>query len=125
MFNRRRVKTLLSSNVQSEYKWLSLPFVAHIDFAPRDKKIVGHLTNGLFLVPPKRTRRSASKRVLRPKTDGSRKQGFASMVKDRLFQITSAAGKAAHAMGRAHKWTPDEAIRAGKIGGKATWVKHK
>jgi hypothetical protein len=84
---------------------------------PAIKKIVGHLTNGLFLVPPKHTRRSSSKRnkMLRPKAGGNRRQGFASMNKARLFQITSAAGKAAHAMGRAHKWK--EARRAGRIGG--------
>lgn len=65
-------KRVLSFNAPLRYKWISLPYVAHIDFAARDKKIVRHLTNGLFLVPPKRTRRSASKRnaLLRPSRFG-------------------------------------------------------
>jgi uncharacterized protein len=117
-------KTTFSVNVPSKYRWISLPFVAHIDFAPRDKKIVRHLTNGLLLVPPKRIRRSASKRKTMPAAKTAGNRGFASMDKARLFEITSAAGKAAHRMGRAHKWTPETASRAGKLGAKATWSRH-
>jgi general stress protein YciG len=46
-----------------------------------------------------------------------RGRGFASMDKDRMFRVASAGGKAAHAKGTAHKWTREEARRAGKIGG--------
>jgi hypothetical protein len=47
-----------------------------------------------------------------------RDRGFASMDTDRLLKITSAAGKAAHAMGKAHKWTKEEARKVGAQGGK-------
>lgn len=44
-------------------------------------------------------------------------RGFASMPKDRQLQIASQAGKKAHELGRAHKWTKEEASKAGKISG--------
>lgn len=47
---------------------------------------------------------------------GIKKRGFASLSKDRLSQITSAAGKRAHALGRAHKWNSEQARRAGQTG---------
>ena len=47
------------------------------------------------------------------------KRGFALMSKERLRLVTSAAGKHAHEIGKAHTWTKEEAIKAGKIGGKA------
>lgn len=109
-------KRFLSSNVPSEYKWISLPYVAHIDFAPRDKTIVRHLTNGLFLVPPKRIKH---KRMRRPEAAGNRKQGFASMTPEKRSMIASLGAKAVHASGTAHKWTSEEASRAGTISAEA------
>lgn len=47
------------------------------------------------------------------------KRGFASMSKERLAEITSQGGKAAHVKGTAHRYTPDEARAAGKKGGRA------
>jgi len=47
------------------------------------------------------------------------KRGFASMDEDLQRQIASAGGKAAHASGNAHQWTPEEASAAGKKGGRA------
>ena len=40
------------------------------------------------------------------------------MSKAQLYAVTSAGGKAVHAVGTAHTWTRDEAIKAGSKGGK-------
>ncbi len=45
------------------------------------------------------------------------RQGFASMTPEKKREIASKGGKAAHAQGTAHRWTREEAQRAGKIGG--------
>lgn len=47
------------------------------------------------------------------------KRGFASMHPDRVREICSRGGKAAHACGRAHEWTAEEAQAAGRKGGRA------
>ena len=49
-----------------------------------------------------------------------RGRGFASMDPARVSEIASMGGKAAHAQGVAHEWTPDEARRAGRKGGQAS-----
>ncbi len=49
-----------------------------------------------------------------------RGRGFASMDRDKQRQIASKGGRAAHATGTAHEWTPDEARAAGRKGGIAT-----
>jgi general stress protein YciG len=49
-----------------------------------------------------------------------RGRGFASMDPERVSEIASMGGKAAHAQGVAHEWTPDEARAAGKKGGQAS-----
>jgi general stress protein YciG len=46
-------------------------------------------------------------------------RGFASMEADRQREIASKGGKAAHAQGRAHQFTADEARLAGRRGGEA------
>jgi general stress protein YciG len=43
--------------------------------------------------------------------------GFAAWDPDKRRQVASRGGKAAHAKGTAHKFTPDEAQRAGRKGG--------
>jgi general stress protein YciG len=48
------------------------------------------------------------------------KRGFASMDQDKQRSIASKGGKAAHAKGRAHEWTTDEAREAGRKGGAAS-----
>jgi general stress protein YciG len=45
------------------------------------------------------------------------RRGFALFSASRRSQVASMGGKAAHARGRAHKFTPDEARLAGKKGG--------
>jgi uncharacterized protein len=44
-------------------------------------------------------------------------RGFASMSIEKRRRIASLGGKAAHACGRAHKWSPAEAQAAGRKGG--------
>src|SRR5579863_1099846 len=44
-------------------------------------------------------------------------RGFASMDTGKQREIASKGGKAAHAQGRAHEFTPDEARVAGRKGG--------
>ena len=46
-----------------------------------------------------------------------RKQGFASMSDEKKRAIASKGGRAAHALGKAHKWTSEEAQAAGRKGG--------
>jgi general stress protein YciG len=46
-------------------------------------------------------------------------RGFASMDVSKQREIASKGGKAAHAQGRAHEFTPDEARTAGRKGGEA------
>ena len=46
-------------------------------------------------------------------------RGFASMDSSKQKEIASKGGKAAHAQGRAHEFTPDEARNAGRKGGEA------
>jgi len=45
------------------------------------------------------------------------KKGFAAMSQEQQRAIASLGGKAAHAMGRAHTYTREEAIIAGRKGG--------
>ena len=44
---------------------------------------------------------------------GIEKRGFASMERSRLKELSGVGGRKAHAMGRAHKWTSEEARAAG------------
>jgi general stress protein YciG len=46
------------------------------------------------------------------------KRGFASMSAEKVAEIAGSGGKAAHALGRAHEFTSDEAKIAGASGGK-------
>lgn len=48
-----------------------------------------------------------------------RRRGFAAMDRDRVKEIASKGGKAAHAAGTAHQFTSDEARVAGRKGGMA------
>lgn len=46
-------------------------------------------------------------------------RGFASMDEEKQRQIASKGGRAAHQKGTAHEFTPEEARRAGHLGGQA------
>jgi len=50
-------------------------------------------------------------------TSGTSRRGFASMDKEKQREIASKGGKAAHAKGTAHEFTPEEAREAGRKGG--------
>lgn len=52
-----------------------------------------------------------------------RRRGFAAMDRDRVREIASKGGKAAHAAGTAHQFSSDEARVAGKKGGMAPHVR--
>lgn len=66
-----------------------------------------------------------------PRNEGSseseeqtpRRRGFAAMNSDRVREIASKGGKAAHAAGTAHQFTSDEARVAGRKGGMAPHVR--
>lgn len=47
-------------------------------------------------------------------------RGFASMHLDKRRIIAGKGGKTAQALGKSHKWTSEEARKAGRIGGKAS-----
>ena len=49
-----------------------------------------------------------------------RGRGFAGMDEARQREIASMGGKAAHASGHAHEFTPEEAREAGRKGGEAS-----
>jgi general stress protein YciG len=51
--------------------------------------------------------------------NGKSNRGFASMDAEKQKEIASKGGKAAHAQGRAHEFTADEARSAGRKGGEA------
>jgi len=50
-------------------------------------------------------------------SSGTSRRGFASMDKEKQREIASKGGKAAHAKGTAHEFTPEEAREAGRKGG--------
>ena len=52
-----------------------------------------------------------------------RRRGFAAMDRDRVKEIASKGGKAAHAAGTAHQFNSDEARNAGRKGGMAPHVR--
>ncbi|HTM68405.1 MAG TPA: KGG domain-containing protein [Candidatus Binatia bacterium] len=52
-------------------------------------------------------------------------RGFAAMSKEKQRELASKGGKAAHAKGTAHKFTPEEASVAGRKGGIASHHKRR
>jgi general stress protein YciG len=51
-------------------------------------------------------------------------QGFASMDASKQREIASKGGRAAHAQGRAHEFSHEEAVAAGKKGGQSHSSEH-
>lgn len=47
-----------------------------------------------------------------------KKQGFASMTRERNIEVARKGGLTAQAGGKAHRYTAEEARAAGKIGGR-------
>lgn len=58
-----------------------------------------------------------------PEAPRPRRRGFAAMDRDRVKEIASKGGRAAHAAGTAHQFSADEARVAGKTGGLAPHVR--
>ena len=56
-------------------------------------------------------------------TPAPKKRGFASMTPERIREISSRGGKAAHEQGRAHTFSSEEARAAGSKGGKAPHIR--
>lgn len=54
-----------------------------------------------------------------------KKQGFASMSKEDRTRIARSGGLEAQKRGTAHRFTSEEAVEAGKLGGAATAAKRK
>ena len=54
------------------------------------------------------------------KQTGKSERGFAAMDPERQREIAREGGKAAHARGKAHKFTSEEAREAGRKGGQAS-----
>ncbi|MFA7243790.1 MAG: KGG domain-containing protein [Patescibacteria group bacterium] len=52
-----------------------------------------------------------------PTKAGIKRRGFASMSLEKRKKIASMGGKASHAKGTAHEFTPEEARIAGRKGG--------
>lgn len=50
---------------------------------------------------------------------------FVEMEKGKLKEIAGRGGRAAHELGLAHEWTPEEAKRAGRLGGLAAQAKRR
>jgi len=55
----------------------------------------------------------------RKNTNNMRRRGFASMDPEKRRRIASMGGRAAHANGKAHEFTSEEAREAGRKGGRA------
>jgi general stress protein YciG len=56
--------------------------------------------------------------------DDNKKRGFGGMDPVKQREIASAGGKKAHELGRAHRFTPEEATIAGRKGGAARKAKN-
>ncbi len=54
-----------------------------------------------------------------------KKRGFATLDKARLSEIARKGGQMAHEKGKAHQWTSEEAVEAGRKGGKVSKRKTK
>lgn len=52
-------------------------------------------------------------------SESPKKRGFAAMDREKVREIASKGGKAAHAAGTAHEFTSEEAAEAGRKGGNA------
>jgi general stress protein YciG len=69
------------------------------------------------------TENEAEKQTNAKEAPRPRRRGFAAMDRDRVKEIASKGGKAAHAAGTAHQFSSDEARNAGRKGGMAPHVR--
>lgn len=83
----------------------------------RTRKLAAPPATGQFLVGPLRAVMLEVSVGLMAGRPGS---GFASMSKERVRELGRKGGQTAHASGTAYTWSPEEARRAGKRGGRAS-----
>lgn len=89
---------------------------------PQDAPATTDTTDAVQPVQPVQPRQTATA----PPNDDTvrpRRRGFAAMDRDRVKQIASKGGRAAHAAGTAHQFNSDEARVAGRKGGMAPHVR--
>jgi general stress protein YciG len=72
---------------------------------------------------PDQTAQAGQPQTSTPDAPRPRRRGFAAMDRDRVKQIASKGGRAAHAAGTAHQFNSDEARVAGKKGGEAPHIR--
>lgn len=111
----------------SDLGWVFISDTDTLQFAPMHKDIISFLAKDKLLTSNKARKTRAGGRAARAKgiirhrkTPGSRKplsgsgkRGFASMDPYKRTLIASKGGKKAHALGVAHRWTSEEARKAG------------
>jgi len=56
--------------------------------------------------------------LVKGSSNGVSRRGFASQTRERRLELAMKGGKAAQNSGRAHRFSKDEAIEAGRKGGK-------
>jgi general stress protein YciG len=78
-----------------------------------------------IMVPDEKNKAGTAESTERTTTEERRprRRGFAAMDQDRVKEIASKGGKAAHAAGTAHQFSSDEARNAGRTGGIAPHVR--
>lgn len=89
----------------------------HADL-PEQASLPDQATPPAHVAPPEQARATTPNDAPRP-----RRRGFAAMDRERVKQIASKGGRAAHAAGTAHQFSSDEARIAGKKGGEAPHVR--
>jgi uncharacterized protein len=102
----------------SGHLWTYILNTKHLTFAPPHDAIIKFLMKDKYLISYKTMGRPAHFKSNTTKGSGISKRGFASMDPETRSMIAGLGGKAAHASGMAHKFTSEEARRAGTIGGR-------
>ena len=77
--------------------------------------LVGELLAGPRRAEGKETRQEGATMA----GNGKSRRGLAALDPEKRREIQSLGGRAAHRLGKAHKFTPEEAREAGKKGGRA------
>ena len=89
----------------SDYMWVYVLKTMHLTFSSLFIDLITYLINDEHVFPIK---------TIGP---GSPEGGFASMSLEKRRMIAGMGGTAAHKLGKAHRWTKEEAKIAGKKGG--------
>lgn len=81
-----------------------------------DDEVLHHAGDTMTHSEPGKTEETTS---AEPPPRKKARRGFAAMSAEKQKEIASLGGKAAHAKGTAHEFSPDEARNAGRKGGQA------